>query len=202
MVTQGLAVWFTGLPGSGKTTISLLVEQELCSRGLKTERLDSDVVRRILTPDLGYSIEDRWRNARRVIFVTKLLVRNGVAVLCAMISPLRAMRCEARGEIDRFVEVYCRAPLEVLVDRDTSGLYARALRGEIPDFTGISSPYEEPQAPEVLLETNSETPQQSARKVILTLEKLAYIPPVAFEGAYTLEEERAIVERLRSLGYL
>ncbi len=201
MMEKGFAVWFTGLPGSGKTTVALLVEQELRARSLKVERLDSDVVRRLLTPDLGYSLEDRWKNVRRVTFVAQLLVRNGVIALCALVSPLRAMRAEARREIGRFVQVYCRAPLEVLIERDQSGLYERALRGELPDFSGISSPYEEPQAPEVLLETDREPPRQSARKVVLTLEKLGYIPPASGEGVYTLEEEREIEKRLHSLGY-
>jgi adenylyl-sulfate kinase len=197
---NGFAVWITGLPSSGKTTVALLVEQELRARALRVERLDSDVMRRWLTPDLGYSLEDRWKNVRRVAFVARLLARNDVAVLCALVAPLRAMREEARQEIGRFVEVYCRCPLEVLVERDAS--YSRALRGEIAAFTGVSSPYEEPQAPEVLLETDRETPQQSARKVVLTLETLGYIPAASAEGAYTPEEAREIEERLRSLGYL
>jgi adenylyl-sulfate kinase len=196
----GFAVWITGLPSSGKTTVALLVEQELRARGLRVERLDSDVMRRLLTPDLGYSLEDRWKNVRRVAFVAKLLARNEAAVLCALVSPLRAMRDEARREIGRFVEVFCRCPLEILAERDAN--YARAMRGEILDFTGVSSPYEEPQAPEVLLQTNREEPQQSAAKVVLTLETLGFVPPTPAEGVYSPEEAREIEERLRSLGYL
>lgn len=202
MEAKGFAVWFTGLPGSGKTTLALLVEQELRARQLQVERLDGDVMRRLLTPDLGYNMPDRWKNVQRVTFVAQLLVRNHVAVLCALISPLRRMRDGARQEIGHFVEVYCRCPLDVLIERDSRGLYAQALRGEISEFTGISSTYEEPQSPEVLLDTNLETPPQSARKVILTLEKLGYIPALSQEGVYTPKEEREIEERLHSLGYL
>jgi len=202
MEAKGFTVWFTGMSASGKTTLALLVEQELRARQLRVERLDGDVMRRLLTPDLGYNMPDRWKNVQRVTFVAQLLVRNHVTVLCALISPLRQMRDAARREIGRFVEVHCRCPLDVLIERDSRGLYAQALRGEISEFTGISSTYEEPQSPEVLLDTHLETPQQSARKVILTLEKLGYIPALTQEGVYTPEEEQEIEERLHSLGYL
>ncbi|MGC8834226.1 MAG: adenylyl-sulfate kinase, partial [Armatimonadota bacterium] len=144
MNNKGFTVWFTGLSGAGKTTISQLVAEEIRRRGRNVEILDGDVVRTHLSKGLGFSKEDRDTNIRRIAFVCKLLTRNGVAVIAAAISPYRDVREEARREIGNFVEVYVRCPLEVCIQRDVKGLYQKALRGEIPNFTGISDPYEEP----------------------------------------------------------
>ena len=144
MGQQGFPLWFTGLSGSGKTTLAKSVEKELRARGLKVERLDGDTVRQSLTKDLGFTKEDRDNNIERVTFVAKLLTRNGVAVLASFISPYREVRARSREEIGNFIEVYCKAPLEVLIERDVKGLYTKALRGEIENFTGISDPYEDP----------------------------------------------------------
>jgi len=141
---QGFTLWFTGLSGAGKTTVAVALEKELRARGVKVERLDGDTVRKSLTRDLGFSKEDRDKNIERVTFVAKLLSRNGVGVLASFISPYRATRAMVREETTNFIEVFVNAPLEVCADRDVKGLYAKAFAGEIPNFTGVSDPYEEP----------------------------------------------------------
>lgn len=173
---QGFTLWFTGLSGSGKTTVSHLVELELRKRGLKVEVLDGDVVRQNLSKGLGFSKEDRDTNIRRIGFVCKLLSRNGVVAIAAAISPYRAIRDEVRAEIGRFVEVYVKCPVEVCMTRDVKGLYRKALSGEVENFTGVSDPYEEPLNPEVVVETDKETPQESAAKILAVLEEMGYIP--------------------------
>jgi adenylyl-sulfate kinase len=139
------------------------------------ERLDGDIVRQDLTRDLGFSREDRNENIRRVTFVAKLLTRNGVAVLTSFISPYREIRARSRREIGSFIEVYARCPLEVCIQRDVKGMYQKAMRGEIKEFTGISDPYEEPENPEVLLETDKESVEESAQKVLQRLGELGYL---------------------------
>ena len=202
MEPKGFTVWFTGLSGAGKTALALILEDELRVRGLKVERLDGDIVRQHLTRDLGFSKEDRDKNIERVTFVAKLLTRNGVAVLCSFISPYRDVRAQSRTEIGNFVEVYCKCPLEVLIQRDVKGLYKKALAGEISNFTGVSDPYEEPLNPEVVCETDKETVGESAAKVIDKLEEMGYIPKAVQRRVYSREEERLIEERLRALGYI
>lgn len=172
---KGFTLWFTGLPCSGKSAVADRVAEILRSRGLKVERLDGDVVRKSLCRDLGFSREDRNENIRRVTFVAKLLTRNGVAVLTSFISPYREIRDEARREIGEFVEVYVKCPLEVCIARDVKGMYQKAIRGEIKEFTGISDPYEEPLNPELVLETDKETLEESAQKVIDCLKRLGYL---------------------------
>jgi len=172
---KGFTLWFTGLPCSGKSVVADRVAQILRSRGLKVERLDGDAVRKSLCRDLGFSREDRNENIRRVTFVAKLLTRNGVAVLTSFISPYREIRDEARREIVDFVEVYVRCPVEVCMSRDVKGMYKRAISGEIKEFTGISDPYEEPLHPEVILETDRETLEESTQKVIDCLKRLGYL---------------------------
>ncbi|MBC7364680.1 MAG: adenylyl-sulfate kinase [Candidatus Aminicenantes bacterium] len=172
---KGFTLWFTGLPCSGKSAVADRVAEILRARNLKVERLDGDVVRQSLCRDLGFSKKDRDENIRRVTFVAKLLTRNGVAVLTSFISPYREIRAEARREIGDFVEVYVKCPLEVCMARDVKGMYQKAIRGEIKEFTGISDPYEEPENPEIVLETDKETLEESAQKVIAGLKKLGYL---------------------------
>lgn len=172
---KGFTAWFTGLPCSGKTAVANRVAELLKERGLKVERLDGDIVRESLTRDLGFSKEDRNENIRRVTFVAKLLTRNGVAVLTSFISPYREVRAYAKEEIGSFIEVYAKCSLEVCMERDVKGMYAKAIKGEIKEFTGISDPYEEPLDPEILLETDKETLEESANKVIKRLNDLGYI---------------------------
>ncbi|UCD70664.1 MAG: adenylyl-sulfate kinase [Syntrophobacterales bacterium] len=198
---RGFTIWFTGLSCSGKTTISRRVADELRKRGLKVEVLDGDVVRTNLSKGLGFSKEDRDINIKRIGFVCKLLSRNGVVAIGAAISPYRAIRDYNRQEIGDFVEVYCKCPLEVCIERDVKGLYKKALAGEIPNYTGVSDPYEEPLNPEVVLETDKEAEKESIVKVIRKLEELRYVQP-AEAASYSEEEEETIKKRLTDLGYL
>ncbi len=171
----GFTVWFTGLSGAGKSTISQILTREFQRRGIKHEILDGDVVRTHLSKGLGFSKEDRDINIRRIGFVCHLLTRNHVVAIAAAISPYRAVRDEVRQMIGHFVEVFVKAPLEVCEERDVKGLYKKARAGEIKEFTGISDPYEEPLNPEVICETHRETPEQSAEKILSKLRELGYI---------------------------
>jgi adenylylsulfate kinase len=172
---RGAVIWFTGLSGSGKTTIAHNVEDKLLEAGVPVEILDGDVVRENLSKGLGFSKEDRDTNIRRIAFVAHLLQRNGVFVITAAISPYRAVREEARAMIKDFVEVYANAPIEVCEDRDVKGLYAKARAGEIKGFTGVDDPYEPPSGPEVECRTDEETPEQSAQKVLDKLIEMKFI---------------------------
>jgi adenylyl-sulfate kinase len=172
---KGFTLWFTGLSGSGKTTIAKAVAQELLDRGLKVERLDGDIVRESLTRDLGFSKEDRNKNIERVTFVAKLLTRNGVAVLCSFISPYRERRAKSRQEIGEFIEVFVECSVEECANRDVKGLYAKAFAGEIENFTGVSDPYEDPENPEIACHTAQETLEESTAKIIAYLEEHGYM---------------------------
>lgn len=178
MTQKGFTVWFTGLSGAGKTTIARALEPALRSRGLKVEMLDGDVVRTNLSKGLGFSKEDRDTNILRIGFVAHLLSRNGVAVIASAISPYRETRDQVRAQIGDFIEVYVSCPLEELVRRDVKGLYEKALRGEIENFTGVSDPYEPPLNPEVVVETDKETVEESLAKVLAALEARGYLPPL------------------------
>jgi adenylylsulfate kinase len=175
---QGFTVWFTGLSGAGKSTIAEMLFHEFQARGLKTEILDGDVVRQNLSKGLGFSKEDRDLNILRIGFVAHLLTRNGVATICCPISPYRETRDAVRSEIGAFVEVYVHATVdEIAAHRDPKGLYAKALAGDLPGFTGVDpdAPYEAPEHPELVLDTLVETPQRSLRNVLTTLMKLGYL---------------------------
>jgi adenylyl-sulfate kinase len=174
---SGCTLWFTGLSGAGKSTLSAILEKELRARGQLVEVLDGDVVRTNLSKGLGFSKEDRDINIRRIGWVCEVLTRNGVVAIAAAISPYRAIRDEIRGKVGRFVEIYVEAPISVLAERDVKGLYKKALAGEIKNFTGVDDPYEAPLKPEVVCHSDgSETPEQSAAKIIHKLEELGYIP--------------------------
>jgi adenylyl-sulfate kinase len=172
---QGFTLWFTGLSGAGKSTISGILEKRLRDAGAKVEVLDGDAVRENLSKGLGFSKEDRDINIRRIGFVCGLLSRNGVIAIAAAISPYRAVRDEVRSLIHNFIEIYVECPLEVVTDRDVKGLYKKAIKGEIGQFTGVSDPYEPPLHPEVVVHSASETPEQSAEKVWAKLEELGLI---------------------------
>ncbi len=161
----GFCLWLTGLSGAGKSTLAEILGRELRLLGHRVELLDGDVVRQGLCRDLGFSREDRIRNIERVAFVAKLLVRNGVAVICSFISPYREMREICRREIPNFIEVYVKCPLEECIRRDPKGLYRRALAGEIKGFTGLDDPFEEPETPELVVETDRETAEESAARI-------------------------------------
>ncbi|MFO7734333.1 MAG: adenylyl-sulfate kinase [Candidatus Aminicenantes bacterium] len=169
---EGFTLWFTGLPCSGKSTVGDGVAAILKERGFRVELLDGDVVRKELTRDLGFSKKDRDENIMRVTFVAKLLSRNGVATLVSFISPYRELRDRARQGTTNFVEVYTKCPVEVCILRDVKGMYQKAIKGEIKEFTGVSDPYEEPLNPEIVLETDKETIDESVAKVVRRLEEL------------------------------
>src|SRR3712207_4237106 len=172
---RGFTLWFTGLSGAGKTTISEIVEKELKERGLRVEVLDGDIVRTNLSKGLSFSREDRNINVLRIGFVANLLTRNGVAVIVSAISPYKEARDQVRRRIIDFVEVFVDVPLEVAAERDVKGLYKRSFAGEIDNFTGVSDPYEPPAAPDLILKTDQEEPHESARKVIEKLEYFGYL---------------------------
>jgi adenylylsulfate kinase len=172
---RGAVIWFTGLSGSGKTTIAHLVEEQLVDAGVPVEILDGDIVRENLSKGLGFSKEDRDINIRRIAFVAHLLQRNGVFVITAAISPYRSIREEARAMIKDFVEVFADAPLDVCEQRDVKGLYAKARAGELKGFTGVDDPYEAPEDPEVVCRTDRESVEESAQKVIDKLVELKYL---------------------------
>jgi adenylyl-sulfate kinase len=172
---RGFTAWFTGIPCSGKTTIADRVAEILREKGHRVERLDGDIVRKGLTSDLGFSKEDRDENIKRVTFVAKLLTRNDVAVLATFVSPYRERRAKTREEIGDFVEVYTRCPVEVCIERDVKGMYEKAFAGEISNFTGVNDPYEEPEDPELVLDTDKDDIEECARKVIAKLQELEYI---------------------------
>lgn len=179
---QGFTLWLTGLSGAGKTTIAVELEKRLRDAGARIERLDGDTVREGLTRDLGFSKEDRDKNIERVTFVAKLLSRNGVGVILSFISPYREARDKARQETTNFIEVFVNAPLQTCIDRDVKGMYAKAIAGEIKQFTGISDPYEEPLNPELVVKTNEQTLDESVNQILAYLESRALISQTAQEA--------------------
>ena len=177
MNDNGATLWFTGLSGAGKSTIARLVEAELREREVRVEVLDGDVVRTNLSKGLGFSKEDRDTNIRRIAFVADLLSRNGVIAITAAISPYREIRDEARELMgERFVEIFLKASVEACARRDVKGLYEKAFRGEIKEFTGVSDPYEEPLNPDLVIDTESESPEESAARVLALLDERVQVP--------------------------
>ncbi|HVF91239.1 MAG TPA: adenylyl-sulfate kinase [Blastocatellia bacterium] len=176
MKTEGQVIWLTGLSGAGKTTIARALSQKLALAGFRVETLDGDEVRDNLSKGLGFSKEDRDTNILRIGFVARLLARNGVTVLTAAISPYRDARDEVRRMVEadgaRFVEVFVRCPLDLLIERDVKGLYRKAIAGEIENFTGISDPYEEPASPDVVVDSSIEEVELSAGRIIERLLEL------------------------------
>src|ERR671918_3045276 len=165
-IGRGFTLWFTGLSGAGKTTISEIVEHELRNRFRKIEVLDGDIVRTNLSKGLGFSREDRDTNVLRIGFVADLLTRNGVGVIVSAISPFKEVRDQVRRNIgEGFIEIFVDAPLEVCAERDVKGLYKKAFAGEIGQFTGVSDPYEPPVSPDIVVRSDSESIEESADKV-------------------------------------
>jgi len=177
-MTEGFVVWITGLPCSGKTTLANVLASLLRHRGLPVDVLDGDELRKSLSADLGFSSQDRREQVRRVTFVSKLLMRNGINVIVPIISPYRDSRDAARTELSRFVEVYADCPVEVCMRRDEKGHYARAIKGEIKNFTGISDPYEFPENPEVSLKTDSSPVEECVRQIWEALRRQGYLVSV------------------------
>ncbi|MBV8820293.1 MAG: adenylyl-sulfate kinase [Acidobacteriaceae bacterium] len=172
---KGFTLWFTGLSGAGKSTISEIIYARLKAAGRKVELLDGDEVRTHLSKGLGFSKEDRDTNVRRIGYVCELLSRNGVIAITAAISPYREVRDELRSRIENFIEVHVDCPIEVLAKRDVKGLYQRALAGEIAHFTGVSDPYEPPLNPEIRVDSSAETAEQSAAKIWSKLEDMGLV---------------------------
>ncbi len=197
-MTTGCTLWFTGLSGAGKSTLAHLIEQRLKKRGAKVEVLDGDAVRTHLSKGLGFSREDRDTNIKRIAFVCSLLTRNGVMCISAAISPYREARTWARNEIGNFVEVYVKCPLDVCEERDVKGLYKLVHEGKIKNFTGVDDPYEEPLNPELVLETDKETVEESVARIFAKLEELGYLEP----GDYSQGESNVRADHLTTTGHL
>jgi adenylylsulfate kinase len=184
---RGVTLWFTGLSQSGKTTTSALVAEKLRERGVgRLEVLDGDVMRMGLCRGLGFSKEDRDENIRRFMLVAQLLTRNDVVTLVAAISPYAEARDTARSLIGDFAEIFCKAPVQVCADRDTKGLYAKAMSGELQGFTGVNDPYEEPTDADLVLETDQHTPEELANQVIAWMEEKGYLTAVGSPAMATV----------------
>ncbi len=176
---EGFTLWFTGLSGAGKSTLATAVREEMIARGRRVEVLDGDEVRTNLSKGLGFSKEDRDTNIRRIGYVARLLSRNGVVVITAAISPYRDVRDEVRRFHEApFVETFVECSIDELVRRDAKGLYAKALRGELANFTGISDPYEPPVAPQIHVHSDRETVEESRAKIVRWLERQGLVAPV------------------------
>ena len=173
---EGVTLWFTGLSGAGKSTLANLVAEELRRRQLRVEILDGDEVRTNLSKGLGFSKEDRDTNIKRIGYVCKLLTRNGVVAISAAISPYREVRDYNRHEIGRFVEIYVQCSIEELSRRDVKGLYKKALAGEIKNFTGVSDPYEPPLTPEITVDSEKQSVEESVAAILSYLEQHDFIP--------------------------
>lgn len=200
-MSDGFTIWFTGMSGSGKSSVGQALGDALKARGLKVEVLDSGRIREQLNRNLGFTREEIETNLLRLGYECKMLARNGVTVIVTAVSPYRDVRDRLRAEVGDFVEVYCRCPMEVLLQRGAAELFAKAERGEIQHVAGANAPYEEPIKPEVLLNTDQLSVEQAVNQTLTTLEILGRIQRTG-SAAYTPEEEALIRQRLQNLGYL
>ena len=200
-MSEPFTIWFTGLSGSGKSTIGQKVADALQQRGLRVEVLDSGRIRQQVNRHLGFTREEVETNLLRLGYECKLLNRNGVTVIVTAVSPYRDVRDRIREEVVEFVEVHCRCPMEVLIKRGAGELFERAQRGEIEHVAGVNAPYEEPLKPEILLNTDQINIEESVANTIATLEVLGRIERVE-SACYSPEEEEVIRQRLQDLGYL
>jgi adenylylsulfate kinase len=192
MANVGFTIWFTGLSGSGKSTLSETIQNRLQANGRNVEILDGDVVRTHLSKGLGFSREDRDTNIKRIAFVCSLLTRNGVVCISAAIAPYREAREWARKEIGNFVEVYVKCPIEVCRERDVKGLYKLVDEGKIKNFTGVDDPYEEPEHPELVIETAKETIDESVDRIFARLIELGYLTPDEIREPQTVATDDAL----------
>lgn len=192
-------VWFTGMSGSGKSTLAALLHHEFSTRGLHAQILDGADIRRTISDDLGWTKEDRVKHIRRMGEVCDLLCRNGIIAIAAAVSPSREARITNRNLIKRYVEVYCRCPMNVLIERDRTGFYQRALAGAIKHVAGIDDQYEEPDTPEVVIDTDQVIPQQAVARILHQLEVLGYIATASAPRIYSDEEEQLIKDNIKRL---
>lgn len=183
MADKGVTIWFTGLSGSGKSTLAEALTRHFLARGRNVEVLDGDEVRTHLSKGLGFSREDRDTNIKRIAFVAKLLTRNGVLCISAAIAPYSEARAWARQEIGNFVEVYVKCPLDVCRERDVKGLYKLVDEGKIQHFTGVDDPYEEPENPDLVVETHRQTIDESVSSILAKLVELGYLEDEQAVGA-------------------
>jgi adenylylsulfate kinase len=175
---QGFTIWFTGLPCCGKTTIANQVAALLKKRDYLVEQLDGDIIRQNFSSDLSFSKKDRDENIKRATFLAKMLSRNNVIVLASFVSPYRKQRRKARKDIKNFVEVYVRCPVKICMKRDVKGMYKKAIEGKIQHFTGVDDPYEEPENPELIVDTDIESVDESVEKVMQKIQELGYLEEV------------------------
>ncbi|GJM21033.1 MAG: adenylyl-sulfate kinase [Planctomycetota bacterium] len=201
MANKGFTLWFTGLSGAGKTTLAKKVQKQILKRGRNVEMLDGDVVRTNLSKGLGFSKEDRDTNIRRIGFVSALLARNEAICIAAAISPYKAVRDEVRAMHENFVEVYTECSLDALEERDVKGLYKKARAGEIKGFTGVDDPYEAPENPEVLVNSETQDIDESTDIIMRYLETKGLIPAATGEDIGT-EEEGRIKDKLKALNFI
>jgi adenylyl-sulfate kinase len=192
MSNKGVTIWFTGLSGAGKSTLSEALTRYFQARGRNVEVLDGDEVRTHLSKGLGFSREDRDTNIKRIAYVCKLLTRNGVFCISAAIAPYREARAWARREIGNFVEVYVKCPLDVCRERDVKGLYKLVDEGKIQHFTGVDDPYEEPENPDLVVETNRQTIEESVSAILAKLVELGYL-----EAEQTVDEALLVASDAR-----
>ncbi len=197
---KGVCLWLTGLPSSGKTTVAKLAEKKLLNQGEQVERLDGDVVRQSLTADLGFSRRDRDKNIARVAFVAKMLQRNNVITLSSFITPYRAQRDHVRNTIDDVRIVHVECPVDVCIERDPKGMYAKAQSGEIEGFTGIDAPYEKPVTPDLTLYTHEESIEASADKIIVYLAHQGFLKNAP--DLPDVDDTETMKEHLQKLGYI
>jgi adenylylsulfate kinase len=198
---KAFTVWFTGLSGSGKSTLAEMLHDQLASQGIWSEIIRGADMRKTISEGLGFSLQDREKNIRRMGEVCHLLTKNGVVAIAVAISPIRETREHNREKLGDYVEVYCKCSLEELRKRDKNQLYSRAEAGEIQHVAGLDDPYQEPQKPEVVVETDKELPQEGLKRILMTLELLGYIPKARL-SPYSPEEEELIRKHLKTMGYL
>jgi adenylyl-sulfate kinase len=201
MTQEGFTVWFVGLTGSGKSTLAERLRDDLARRGRAAELLDAGKIRQQLNRDLGFTRDDVEKNLKRIGYECKLLNRNGVVAIVAAISPYRDVRDAVRADVGRWVEIYCRCSMDTLLNRDTKGLLQQAQDGKLDNVAGINAPFDEPIKPEVLLNTDTESPDDCSAKILTTLEMLGYLEQVK-PATYSKREEELIRQRLQDLGYL
>ncbi len=173
--SSGVAIWLTGMSGAGKTTLASYLHEEFVKKGMPVEMLDGDLVRQVLGKNLGFTLKDRLTNIEQVTFLANLLVKHGINVICSFITPYEISRKHSRSNIERYVEVYVKCPLDVLIERDPKGLYKKALSGEIKNFTGVSDPYEEPLNFDICVETSLQSEEESFNNILSWLEGNGYL---------------------------